>query len=172
MASMSYAEKAKLSNYELMDNGTLVVRNAWLLWRNFAGDPNKNFGHQGFTLLLDEEVAEQLIDAGWNVKKRMPQNEEDAPYYITEVSVKTDCKYPPVFILYTELNGEKGSHEMGPDEIWQLDEKIRIKKADLVVKLASKGGRYLQELRVTERSQKSWFGDDYSDYQPLPSTED
>lgn len=164
MAAMSYAEKARLSNYEI-ENGLLVVKNAWLLWRNFAGDPNKNYGHRGFTLLLDETIAGQLIDLEWNVKKREPKNEGDEPYYITEVSVNPDCLYPPVFILYTEFNGKKSAREMTPDEIWKIDEKIRIQRADVVVSRARQGGRYLQELRITERSQKSYFGDEYAAYE-------
>ena len=173
MASMSYAEKARLSNYEIDENGYLIVKNAWLLWRNFANDPNKNFGRWGFTLLLDEDIANKLMADGWNIHVKQPRTPDEEPFYVTDVMIKTDCKWPPMFYLYTEFNGQKSYREMSYDEIGDLDEKIRIRRADVVVNRAGKGGRYLQELRVFERPQTSRLGyDDYSDYESLPFKEE
>lgn len=169
MAAMSYAEKARLSNYEITEKGALVVRNAWMLYKNFAGDPAKNYKpgdhSRRFSLLLDEPVAKDLMNQGWNVKKKDARNEDEEPYYITEVTVNMECKYPPKIMLYTELNGEYNEPvEIDIADFIKIDNgEIRIKVAEVVVSLAKTGGRYLQELRIYERPQKSdWLDGNYA----------
>lgn len=173
MAAMSYAEKARLSNYEITEdsrgNEILIVRNAWMLYKNFAGDPAKNYKpgdhSRRFSLLLDEPVANDLKNLGWNVKKKDARNEDEDPYYITEVTVNLDCLYPPKFQLYTELNGQYNEPiDIDPVDFIKIDNgEIRIKAAEVVVSLAKTGGRYLQELRIYERPQRTgWLDGDYA----------
>ena len=179
MAMMSDAEKARLSNYEITEKGVLVVRNAFMKYKNLSGDPSKNYKpsdfSRRFSLLLDEPVAKDLIDMGWNVKKKDGREEGDDPYYITEVTVNLDCLYPPKLLLYTELNGQYNDPvEMTPDDLVKIDRgEIRIKSADLAVSLAKTGGRYLQELSVYERPQRTgWLEGDYARHNAYSNDED
>lgn len=169
--AMTYAEKARLSNYGIEDDGTLVVKNAWMLWKNFAGAPDPMYhpqgGYRSFTLLLDEDTAQRLSDMGWNVKTKINKNNpEEEPFYTTDVQVNFNCQRPPVFTLYTEFNGCKSQRALDIDELGKIDDgKIRIQRVDLTVSLSRKGGRYLQEMRIIEKPQRSYFNDsDYADY--------
>ena len=167
MARIPYSEKAKTSNYEITENGALVVRNAWLPYKNFSAAPTKvnpQGGKIGFSLLIDEPVARELISMGWNIKEKEGEEGEDN-YFITDVIVNPDSKWPPVFLLFTEFNGKKSSRTIERDEFGKIDRGFNIKRIDLVVSLARGGGRYLQEIRITERPQRSYFRDDeYAEY--------
>lgn len=165
MAAMSYAEKARLSNYEITEDGKLVVYNAWMLYRNFAGDPAKNYKpsdtSRNFSLLLDEPIAKRLMELGWNVQTKDAKTEDDEPYYVTKVTINPNSKFPPKIFLFTALDGVMAKTEMEIEDYYKIDNgEIRIKSADLAVSLAKAGGRYLQELKIYERPQKSgWLRD-------------
>lgn len=173
MARLSEAERARLSNYELIEeerrNPVLVVRNAFLKYKNFAGDPEKNYNKKDparkFCLIIDEPVAIDLISRGWNVRKRDPNNEGDEPYYLTEVTVNLDSLYPPTLQLFTELNGQYNEPiKIDPEDFIKIDRgEIRIKTVDVAISLAKGGGRYLQELSIYERPQRTgWLEGDYA----------
>lgn len=168
MAYTSYAEKAKQSEFEIIENGDLVVRNAWMIYRNFAGAPDTfhpKGGYRNFSLLIDEPTAKTLIDMGWHIKQKPGREDGDEDYYLTEVTINPDSKFPPRLTLYTEFNGKKGTRELTVDDYAAIDKDIRIQKADLIVHLARTGGRYLQELRLVEKPQRSYLNDDeYADY--------
>jgi len=168
MARLSDAEKARLSFYEIIDNRHLGVKNAWMKYRNFAGNPDKNYKPSDttrrFSLLIDEPVAQRLIELGWNVKKKDPSNEEEESYYITDVVVNMNSKWPPKITLVTEFNGETTETPIDIDDLEKIDKgEIRIKRADLVVNLASGGGRYLDGLRIYERPSTGGWLDTISD---------
>ena len=78
----------------------LIIENANILFRNFAGEPsqfNPN-GRRTFTLVLDDdEIAEKLSNDGWNVKIRTPKEGQDfEPYKFLNCELKFIADAPNV----------------------------------------------------------------------------
>ena len=84
--------------------GNIVIENAKIIFRNFAGAETKynRRGNRNFCVIIDDpENAKQLIDDGWNVKTLEPYEESDEPKSYIPVSVNYD-KFPPKIILVTK----------------------------------------------------------------------
>lgn len=77
----------------------LQIDDARIIHRNFAGAASKfnSKGDRNFSLVIDcEETADELIAAGWNVKKRDPEEEGDTPFMFLPVKVKFNGRGPIV----------------------------------------------------------------------------
>ena len=94
----------------------LVIEGATLKYKNFKGEGSKfnAEGRRNFVLVLDPDVAKELADAGWRVKKNgydakqdrrrtgdMNDDLEEAEYRLT-VNVNMDSKNPPKCFKKTE----------------------------------------------------------------------
>lgn len=96
-----------------MANDNLVIENAQLAFRNFAGkaDNFNSEGNRNFCVLLDEDVAkalskDKLNKEGdtWNIKYLKPRDPEDKEQAYLQVKVKFDNR-PPKIIMMTS-NGK------------------------------------------------------------------
>lgn len=58
-------------------------------FKNFSGEEGQynQKGKRNFCVLLDDDLAHQMEDDGWNVKWLRPREEEDAPQAYIQVSV-------------------------------------------------------------------------------------
>ena len=93
-----------------------IIMNAG--WRGF-GPAGDRFGRRGFNLIIeDPEVAQDLIEWGWDVHIMPPREECDAPGYRLPVKVRYD-KYPPKVIMITKRGGET---ELNDETVGILDE--------------------------------------------------
>lgn len=81
----------------------ITVENARLIFRNFAGAEKlyNNKGDRNFHVVLDPEMGEALLAAGWNVKKKDPREEGEPPFYHMKVKVNFDGPRPPRIFLVT-----------------------------------------------------------------------
>lgn len=85
---------------------TLIMENAKIRFRNFAGRPDEytREGDRSFALVIeDEDLANKLRDDGWNVKMRLPKEEGAEPWYYLKVKVNFDG-IPPKIVEVTSLN--------------------------------------------------------------------
>ena len=75
-----------------LDN--IVVENARLIFKNFAGEESKfnRAGNRNFCVILD------LRQMGWNVKALRPREDEDEPTYYLQVTVAFG-NFPPKVIM-------------------------------------------------------------------------
>lgn len=85
---------------------TLIMENAKIRFRNFAGRPDEytREGDRSFALVIeDEDLADKLREDGWNVKMRLPKEEGAEPWYYLKVKVNFDG-IPPKVVEVTSRN--------------------------------------------------------------------
>ena len=85
---------------------TLIMENAKIRFRNFAGRPDEytREGDRSFALVIeDEDLANKLREDGWNVKMRLPKEEGAEPWYYLKVKVNFDG-IPPKVVEVTSRN--------------------------------------------------------------------
>ena len=88
-----------------MVNDNITIRNAVIINRNFEGRAEKPYNPQGkrnFSVVLDEETANILLNDGWNVKIRESSDPDEPAKGYLSVSVQFDSKVPPRIIQITK----------------------------------------------------------------------
>lgn len=173
---MTLLERARESKVTRLVNGDLSIEGAVIIWRNFAGAPTKvnpAGGKRTFALVLDEGLAEELTNEGWNVKYREPKVDGDDALITTEIVANMESKYPPKVVLISEFRGRMRQNELDGDTIGHLDD-IRLENVDLVIHPYEHGRGvykvkgYLKAIFVTQAQSDAYFGGKYSniDYEP------
>lgn len=147
--------------------GIVEIDNAEFLWSNFSGrgtDFNRE-GDRNFNLRIrDEEIANALIEEGFNVKIRPPRTEGEEALMYLKVNVKfhpqgseLERLNPVVYLLTPTFNGGRPKRNMlNEDTICCLDH-IDIRNIELDIsgsnwKVQGRTGRsaYLKKLYVTQ----------------------
>lgn len=73
-----------------------------ITYKNFSGTASKynREGDRNFALVInDQEIADALIEEGWNVKIKPPREEGDAPFIYLPVKVKFNEFGPNVYLV-------------------------------------------------------------------------
>lgn len=83
----------------------IKIENARIVFRNFAGKPDKfnpRGGERKFSVVIaDHDFAKSLKEEGWNIKQFRPRDDEEAePDYYLEVKVRYN-NFPPHIYLIT-----------------------------------------------------------------------
>lgn len=133
-------------------DNTVTVENARIIFRNFAGRETmyNREGDRNFVLVLPEDIAVQMLEDGWNVKKKDPRDEGDPNEWHLQVSVGYKGR-PPRIVMITS----RGRTELGEDEVELLDWS-EFRNVDLIVRpynweVSGKSGikAYLKSMFVT-----------------------
>lgn len=142
----------------------LEIEDARIIYRNFAGAGSKfnREGDRNFAVIIpNEDIANELIAEGWNVKIKPPREEYDEPFMFLPVKIKFNNRGPAAYVVsgssVTRLN---------EDTIEMLDE-IDIASVDMDLRpydwdVNGKTGRtaYLQAINVTQNVDR--FGARYA----------
>lgn len=131
---------------------TFMVENAQLIFRNFEGKEGQynRKGDRNFSVILPEQLAEELLRDGWNVKylRAREEGDEDTPYITVAVNFKNR---PPRVVMLTS----RARTNLDEDTVEVLDW-ANIEKSDLICRayewtVGDKKGikAYLQSLFVT-----------------------
>lgn len=134
--------------------GILQIDDARIIYRNFSGGATKynRAGDRNFAVVIpDEDLAEELSRAGWNVKIKPPREEGDTPFMFLPVKVKFNDRGPNVY-----LRSGKAMNRLNESTVGCLDD-VDIVSVDLDIRpydweVNGKEGRtaYLQAIHVTQ----------------------
>ena len=146
-------------NLTFAPRGILQIDDARIIYRNFAGAPYKfnREGDRNFSIVIpDQEMADALVNEGWNVKIKAPREDGDVPFMTLPVKVKFNDRGPNVY-----LQTGNRMNRLDEDSIACLDQ-IDIVSVDLDVRpydwvlyegtKDEKRGRsaYLQSIKVVQ----------------------
>ena len=139
--------------------GILQIDDARIIYRNFSGVGSK-FNREGdrnfYIVIPDQEMADALVNEGWNVKIKAPREDGDVPFMTLPVKVKFNDRGPNVY-----LQTGNRMNRLDEDSIACLDQ-IDIVSVDLDVRpydwvlyegtKDEKRGRsaYLQSIKVVQ----------------------
>lgn len=142
-------------NVTFAPKGILQIDECRITHKNFRGEGTKfnREGDRNFSVIIDDQdVADALIEEGWNVKIKPPREVGEEPFMYLPVKVKYSG-YGPVAYLKTGSRVNK----LDEDSIFCLDE-VDIENVDLDIRpydweFSGKQGRtaYLQTIHVTQR---------------------
>ena len=109
---------------------TIDVENATIIWKNFAGKPDKYNaagGKRTFTVLFDEAFGQQLAEDGWNIGFLEPREPGDPTKAKLQVQVSFK-NIPPRVVL---ISGDK-QENLDEDTVSMLDW-IEIENVDVII---------------------------------------
>ena len=79
----------------------ITIENARLIFKNFSGEESKfnRGGNKNFCVVLDHDLAQDLIDEGWNVKFLRPREDGEEPTPYLQVTVAYGNIPPKVVMI-------------------------------------------------------------------------
>ena len=156
-------------NVTFAPRGILQIDDARIIFRNFEGrgDKYNREGDRNFAVVIpDQNVAERMIEDGWNVKIRPPREEGDDPFMYLPVKVKFNDRGPNVYLVTGKRQNKLDEEAVG------LLDNVDIESVDMDVRpydweVNGKTGRtaYLQSIRVTQKVDR--FAERYDEEAPF-----
>ena len=151
-------------NITFAPRGILQIDHARIIYRNFEGRGDKfnREGDRNFSIVIDDQqIADELIELGWNVRIKAPREEGDMPFMHLPVKVKCNDRGPTVYLKTGDV-----TNKLDEDSIGCLDH-VDIVNVDLDIRpydwdVNGKAGRtaYLQSICVTQGFDR--FAPDYN----------
>lgn len=141
-------------NITVTPRGVLQIDGARICYRNFRGEGSmyNREGDKNFSLVIpSQEIADDLIKEGWNIKIKPPREEGDEAFITLGVKVKFNERGPNIY-----LQTDNGLIRLDEESVSMLD-RIRIANVDLDIRpfdweINGNSGRtaYLQSMKVTQ----------------------
>ena len=142
-------------NVTFEKRGVLMIDDARIVYRNFSGTGSRynREGDRNFAVVIpDQEIADALIENGWNVKIKPPREEGDSPFMYMPVKVKFNDRGPNVYLVTG-----KRMNRLDEESVSCLDD-VDIQSVDMDIRpydweVNGRSGRsaYLQSIKVTQR---------------------
>lgn len=135
--------------------GILQIDDARIIYRNFRGEGSKynREGDRNFAVIIpNQEIADKLIEDGWNVKIKPPRDEEEDPFISLPVKVKFNGNGPHIYI-----QSGRSMVKLDEETVEQIDD-LDISSVYLDIRpyeweVNGKTGKtaYLQSMKVVQR---------------------
>lgn len=134
--------------------GILQIDDARIIYRNLRGEGSKfnREGDRNFALLIpSQEIADELIERGWNVKIKPPREEGEDPFMYLPVKVKFNGNGPHIYV-----QSGRATNRLDEEEVGEIDD-LDISSVNLDIRpyeweVNGKTGRtaYLQSMLVVQ----------------------
>lgn len=135
--------------------GILQIDDARIIYRNFRGEGSKynREGDRNFAVIIpNQEIADKLIEDGWNVKIKPPRDEEEDPFIFLPVKIKFNGNGPHIYI-----QSGRSMVKLDEETVEQIDD-LDISSVYLDIRpyewdINGKTGKtaYLQSMKVVQR---------------------
>lgn len=147
--------------------GILQIDDARIIYRNFSGIGSKfnREGDRNFSIIIeDQDVADELVKNGWNVKIKPPRDEDDTPFMTLPVKVKFNDRGPIVYLITGKRKNELDEESIGIlDNVDILGVDLDLRAYDWEVNGKTGRTAYLQSICVTQEVDR--FAERYADYE-------
>lgn len=134
--------------------GILQIDDARIIFRNFAGVGSKfnREGDRNFAVIIeDQETADELVNAGWNVRIKPPRDEDDAPFMYLPVKVKFNDFGPIVYLKTGDVMNKLDEESVAClDNVDILGVDLDIRSYDWTVNGKTGRTAYLQSICVIQ----------------------
>lgn len=149
----------------------LIMENATITFRNFDGEHDNNARGKkvSFGVLVDNADVERLLEDGWNIKTKVPENPNDEPYSYLPVEIRFDHIPPKVFMVTRRAKTQLHEDTVG------LLQSADIQNADLIIspyewEVGDKHGikAYLKTGYITVEEDEFAAKYDRAEKEPLP----
>lgn len=135
-----------------MVTGNIIIEGARILYRNFEGREGRfnSVGKRNFCVLLEKDLADQLIEDGWNVRFLEVKDEYEEPQPYIQVSVAFGYRPPNIVMISSRgqtLLDEESVKALDWAEFQNIDLSMRPYDYDVNGKKGIKA--YLSSLYVT-----------------------
>lgn len=132
--------------------GVVQIDDARIIWRNFEGrgDKYNREGDRNFAVVIpNQEMADLLIEDGWNVRIKDAREEGDAPFMYLPVKVKFNDRGPGVYLTSGRAKNRLSEETCGLlDHIDIMDVNLDIRPYDWEVNGKQGRSAYLQSIEV------------------------
>jgi hypothetical protein len=111
--------------------GTILLEGCEIVYKNFAGRESKfnQAGSRNFCVFIDDlELVDQLIEDGWNIKKREGREEGQSDRFYMQVTVSFKGRIPAHVYMITS----RGKTPLDAETIELLDE-VNFENVDLLI---------------------------------------
>lgn len=148
--------------------GILQIDEARIVYRNFSGAPSKfnREGDRNFAVVIpNQELADELIEEGWNVKIKAPREDGDEPFMYLPVKIKFNDRGPNVYLRSGSARNKLDEETIGMiDDIDIIHIDMDLRPYDWEVN--GKEGRtaYLQSMEVfqnLDRFEARWAEEEF-----------
>lgn len=115
-----------------MENNTIVIEDARLMFTNFSGFESKfnAKGNRNFSVVIpSEDAANKLISDGWHIRVLQPRNDDELPIFLLKVKVNFNSQRPPKVVMVTQQGNMTNLNE----ETINLLDSADIVKADVEI---------------------------------------
>ena len=142
-------------NVTFAPRGILNIDEATIIYRNFAGRGDKfnREGDRNFALIIPtEELADRLINDGWNVKVKPPRDDQETPFMYLPVKIKFNDRGPNCYLVTAGRANRLDEESIGIlDDVDILNVNLDIRPYDWEVNGKTGRTAYLQGIEVTQR---------------------
>ena len=142
-------------NITFAPRGILNIDEAAIIYRNFAGRGDKfnREGDRNFALIIPtEELADRLINDGWNVKVKPPRDDQETPFMYRPVKIKFNDRGPNCYLVTAGRANRLDEESIGIlDDVDILNVNLDIRPYDWEVNGKTGRTAYLQGIEVTQR---------------------
>lgn len=113
--------------------GTVTIEGARIIFRNFAGKEGQynREGDRNFGVVLPPDIAEQMLEDGWNVKYLKAREEDEEPTPWVQVSVNFKGR-PPRVVMIT-YRGSTPQRVTLTEELVELLDYADLSTVDLIL---------------------------------------